>query len=140
MSTDMEVVIDFEYLKGRQNETAKEPSLAANFSETFRFESPYTIMPHGSEENGLSCDDGHSIPQIDHGRKRGGGGIRSPPRLWRFKMQISLRIIGAPDSQSARLIVLRLNLLNINTVAACLVTDLLTSVVQLKPGIRSTIG
>lgn len=40
---------------------------------------------------------------INYPRPWGGGGIRSPLQPWRFKIQISLRIIGAPDSKSARL-------------------------------------
>ena len=42
ISTDIEVVIDFEYLRGRQNEiVVKEVSVAGeNVSDSFRFESP----------------------------------------------------------------------------------------------------
>jgi hypothetical protein len=57
----MEAVIDFEYLRGRQNEIiVKELAVAGkNVSESFRFESPYTMTAHGSEENGLNWADGH---------------------------------------------------------------------------------
>jgi len=57
----MEVVIDFEFLRGRQNElVVKELSIAAaNVSYSFRFKSPYTMTSHGSDENGLNCEDGH---------------------------------------------------------------------------------
>ena len=57
----MEVVIDFEFLRGRQNEiVVKELSVeAANVSETFRFKSPYIMASHGSDENGLNWEDGH---------------------------------------------------------------------------------
>ena len=72
-------------------------------TDTFRFESPYATIPDGSEGNGLNWDDGHTAQQIIHGRKRGDGGISPHLQLRRFKMQISLRIIGAPDSQSATL-------------------------------------
>ena len=57
MSTaNMEVVIDFEFLRGRQNEiVVKELSKAAkNMVDSFCFRSPYTIMSHGSDENGLN--------------------------------------------------------------------------------------
>lgn len=52
----MDVFIDFEFLKGLQNDiVVKELSLAAkNASGSFRFKSPYTMVPHGSEENGLN--------------------------------------------------------------------------------------
>jgi len=62
MSTaDMEVVIDFEFLKGRQGEIViKELSVAANnMNDSFRFKSPYTMTSHGSDENGLNWEDGH---------------------------------------------------------------------------------
>ena len=50
------VVIDFEYLKGRQNEmVVKEASVSGgNISESFRFELPYYMAPHGSVESGLN--------------------------------------------------------------------------------------
>ena len=55
------VVIDFEYLKGRQNQmVVKEAAVAGgNISESFRFEPPYYMAPHGSAENGLNWDDGN---------------------------------------------------------------------------------
>jgi len=57
----MEIVIDFEFLRGRTNEIiVKEISIAAaNVSDSFRFKSPYLISPHGSVENRLNWDDGH---------------------------------------------------------------------------------
>ena len=57
----MEVVVDYEYLTGSQNETVvKELSIAGeNVLETFHFQSPYAMRPHGDQENGLNWDDGH---------------------------------------------------------------------------------
>ena len=57
----MEVVIDYEFLRGNQDEViVKELSLAAkNIIHTFHFQSPYGMTPHGSDENGLNWDDGH---------------------------------------------------------------------------------
>ena len=57
----MEVVIDFEYLKGRQNEIiVKELSVASrNVTDSIRFKSPYNMPTHGSDENELNWDDGH---------------------------------------------------------------------------------
>jgi len=57
----MEVIIDFEFLRGRQNEIViKELSVAAaNLSETFRFKSPHIMAFHGSDEIGLYWEDGH---------------------------------------------------------------------------------
>ena len=57
----MEVVLDLEYLRGRQNEmVVKEAAVAGeNVSETFRFEPPCYMAPHGSVEKGLNWDDGY---------------------------------------------------------------------------------
>jgi len=59
--TKMEVVIDYEFLRGNQDEVVvKELSLAAkNVIHTFHFQSPYGMTPHGSDENGLNWDNGH---------------------------------------------------------------------------------
>ena len=48
----MEVVIDFEFLRGSTNEIIeKELSIAAaNVSDSFRFKSPYPMTPNGSVE------------------------------------------------------------------------------------------
>jgi len=57
-ATDMEVVIDFEFLRGRQSEiVVKELSVAAkNMIDSFRFKSPYSMTLHGSDENGLNWE------------------------------------------------------------------------------------
>ena len=57
----MEAVIDYEVLKGAQNEEiVKEISVAAaDVIETFHFQSPYGMRPHGSTENVLSWEDGN---------------------------------------------------------------------------------
>jgi hypothetical protein len=57
----MEVVVDYEYLTGSQNETViKELSIAGeNVLETWHFQRPYAMRPHGDEENGFNWDDGH---------------------------------------------------------------------------------
>jgi len=56
-----EAVIDYEFLRGRQNETAvKELCVASAIaSETFRFKPPYKMADHGSIENGINWADGH---------------------------------------------------------------------------------
>jgi len=56
-----EVVIDFEFFRGRQNETVvKKLSVPSdNAAETFRFKSRYKMADHGSSENGLKWADGH---------------------------------------------------------------------------------
>jgi len=56
----MEVVIDYEYLKGAKGETVvKEISVAANdVLQTFHFRSPCPMHNHGTEKNGLNWDDG----------------------------------------------------------------------------------
>jgi len=62
MSTaDMEIVIDFEFLRGRQGEiVVKELSVAAkNMMDAFRSKSPYSITSHGSVGKSLNWEDGH---------------------------------------------------------------------------------
>ena len=56
-----EVIIDYETLTGKNNEpVVKELSIAADgVLQTWHFRSPYTMLPHGSEENGLNWADGH---------------------------------------------------------------------------------
>ena len=54
-------VIDYEVLHGGHNEeVVKEVSVSAqNVIETFHFKPPYHMTSHGSDENGLSWDDGN---------------------------------------------------------------------------------
>ena len=51
-----EAVIDFEFLRGRQNETVvKELCVAsATAGETFRFMIPYKMADYGSAEKGIN--------------------------------------------------------------------------------------
>ena len=61
MSTaDMEVVINFEFLKGRQGEiVVKGLSVAANnTNDSFHFKNLYTMTSHSSDENWLNWEDG----------------------------------------------------------------------------------
>ena len=54
----MVAVVDFEQLNGTRNETiVKELSIAGrNVLETFQFQCPYAMRPHGDSENGLNWD------------------------------------------------------------------------------------
>jgi hypothetical protein len=56
----MEVVIECEFLKGKQGQVViKELSLAAKvILHTIHFRSPYNMRTHGSEENQINWDDG----------------------------------------------------------------------------------
>ena len=56
-----EAVIDFEFLWGRPNEiVVKDLGLSsANFSEMFRFKSPYKLADRCSSENGINWAEGH---------------------------------------------------------------------------------
>ena len=56
-----EAIIDFEFLRGRQNETVvKELCIASvTASETFRFKYPYKMADYGSSDNGINWADGH---------------------------------------------------------------------------------
>ena len=68
MDIETVCVIDYEVLRGRQNEeVVKEVSVAAeNVIETFHFKPPYTMTAHGSDKNGLSWSDG----QLDYDKLR----------------------------------------------------------------------
>jgi len=61
MTGSRKVVIHYEILRWRQNETVvKELCVArADASETFLFKSPYKMADHGSSDNGLNWTDGH---------------------------------------------------------------------------------
>jgi len=61
MVVGKEVVIDYEFLRGRQNEMVVKERFVAIFAaaETFRFKRPYKMSDHGSSENGLNWADGH---------------------------------------------------------------------------------
>jgi len=68
MDIETVCVIDYEALRGRQNEeVVKEVSVAGeNVIETFHFKPPYTMTAHGSDKNGLSWSDG----QLDYEKLR----------------------------------------------------------------------
>jgi len=56
MAEVRDTVIDYEFLRGRQNETVvKEPCMASAAAyETFRFKSPCKMAYHGSMVNGMN--------------------------------------------------------------------------------------
>jgi len=56
-----EDIIDYEFLRGRQNETVvKELCVSSAItSETFRFKPPYKMADHGTIEKGMNWMDGH---------------------------------------------------------------------------------
>jgi len=56
-----EVVVDFGFLSGRQNDTVVQELCVASAtaSELFRFKSPYTMAHHGSSENVINWAVGH---------------------------------------------------------------------------------
>jgi len=56
-----DAVIDYVFLRGRQNETVvNELSMASSAAcETFRFKPPYKMADHGSTENGKNWMDGN---------------------------------------------------------------------------------
>ena len=57
----MEFVMDFDYLRGRQNEIIVNEAAVAgeNVSALFRLEPPYYMAHHGAVENGLNWYDGN---------------------------------------------------------------------------------
>jgi hypothetical protein len=67
MDIESVCVIDYEVLRGRQNEVVKDVSVAAeNVIGTFHFKSPYTMTAHGCDKEGLSWGDG----QLDYDELR----------------------------------------------------------------------
>ena len=54
-------MIDFEFLRGRQNEAVVKELYVASVAafETFRFKSPYKMALHGSSESDRNWADGH---------------------------------------------------------------------------------
>jgi len=63
-----EVVIYFEFLRGRHNETVvKELSVdSANAVKKFRFKRPYKMADHGTSENVLNWAEGHIEYKVLH--------------------------------------------------------------------------
>ena len=61
MAVSRKAVIDYEFLRRRQNETVvKELCVASAIaSVTFRSKPPYKMADHGSLENGINWADGH---------------------------------------------------------------------------------
>ena len=118
-------MIDYEVLRGRQNEEVfKEVSVAAeNVIETFRFKSQYPMKAHGSDKNGLSWGD----CQLDYDKLRDtiseavsgyahlyAYGIAKrdfSQNSWRSLYEI-WRILNVPSPTASRL----------NSVAVCLAT------------------
>jgi len=102
MDIETVYVIDYEILRGRQNEeVVKEVSFAAeNVIETFHFKSPCIMIAHGCDKNGLSWGDG----QLDYDNLRETINeaiwIRASVRVWHSKDQISHRIAGAACTKS----------------------------------------
>jgi len=60
MAGGREVVINYEFVRGHQNETVVKKLCVASSaaSVTFHFKSPYKMADHGSLENGLKWADG----------------------------------------------------------------------------------
>ena len=105
MLTGMEVVIDYEFVNGSQDEVViKELSLAAkNVVHTLHFQSRYAMRTHGSAENGLNWDDGH-IPyrqlEIVLGET-----VAGYAHLYGYgveKCKFLSELLGRPHSQSGR--------------------------------------
>ena len=115
-------VIDFEFLRGWQDETAvKELCVAsATASETFRVKSPYKMANHGSSENGINCAAGH----IEHKdlntvvTEAVAGLLTSTPTA-------SIKSLSSIPSRDVRLITYRMSIVQplihsiINTVVPC---------------------
>jgi len=143
LTADMDVVIDFEFLKGRQCEiVVKELSVAANnINDSFRFKIPYIMTSHGSDENGLNWEDGHiayhdlytvvseAVAGFAHLYCYGITKSNFSPNCW-VALFLTCRISTGLNPQPSI----------IHSGAACLVTNFQTSIALTKPHIPSTIG
>jgi len=89
-------VIDFEFLRGRQNETVlKELCVAsATSSETYRFKGHYKLADNGSSENGIHWDDGHIEYKELHSVVAEAVADFSPLRLRRLESHVPLNPLG----------------------------------------------
>jgi len=139
----MEVVTDFEFLRGRQNEivVTEISVVAANVSESFSLKSPYIMASHGSDENGFNWEDGHiayhelytvaseAVAGFAHLYAYGVSDCKFHTELLRRPI-LNLQDFNCPCQ----------HLSIINTGVACLVTNFLTSIAQPKARTRSTIG
>jgi len=143
MSTaDMEVVIDFEFLKGRQGKiVVKELSVAANnMNNLFRFKSPYTMTSHCSDVNGLNWEDGHiayhdlymvvseAVAEFAHLYCYGITNANFSPNCW-VALFLTCRISTVLSTHPSI----------IHSGAACLVTNFQTSIALPKSRIPSTL-
>ena len=135
----MEVVIDFEYVKGRKNEmVVKELTGAAkNVYDSFRFMCPYIMMPHGSE-NGLNWEDGHIDYHEFHKVVR--EAVAGFAHLYGYvvaKRKFLSELWVARFSIWKILNVLSPHFLIIDAGAACLVTNFQMAITPSKPRIPS---
>jgi len=135
MSTDMGVVIDFVFLRGRQFEiVVKELSVATkNVADSFRFKSPNSMTSHKLKENGHNWVDGHvsynDLYMIVSEAVDGFAHIYVfSPKCWVARF-LTCRISK----------VLSPSLLITNVGTAWLVTNFPTSIAAPKPRIQSTI-
>jgi len=139
----MEEVIDFEYLKGRQNEIiVKELSVASrNVTDSFRFKSPYSMATHGSDENGLNWDDGHiNYHELFTVVSEAVAGFAHFYSYGITKCKLLAELLGRQFLTCRILTVLNLRLSIINACAAFLVINFTISIAQPKPHIPSMIG
>ena len=139
----MEVVIDFEYLKGRQNEiVVKELSVASrNGSDSFRFKSPYNMATHGSDENGLNWDDGHiNYHELFTVVSEEVAGFAHFYSYGVTKCKFLTELLGCPILKLQDFNSLSPRLSIINAGSTFLVINFTISITQRKPRIPSMIG
>ena len=92
--SSIEAVIDYEFLRGRQNETiVKELCVASAIaSEMLRFKSPYKMADHGSIENGINWSDGHiEYKELHTVLNEARGRFRPPLRICYLEMHVPRR-------------------------------------------------
>jgi len=139
----MEVVLDLDYLKERQNEIiVKELSVASRYvTDSFRFKRPYGTATHVSHENGVKWDEGH----INYHERFTvvSEAVAGFAHIYSYvvtKCKFLAELLGRPIFNMQDLSVLNLRLSIINDGAAFLVINFTLLIAQPKPRIPFMIG
>ena len=138
-----EAVIDYEFLRGRQNETVVKERFVVSVaaSEKFRFKPPYKIADHGSSENGINWIDGH----IDYRELHTvlNEAVAVFVHLYAYgvsKCTFLAGMTGRPNHNLEDINCPRPTLSITNAGVPCHATSFPNSIAQPKPHIPSTIG
>jgi len=138
-----EVVIDYEFLRVRQNETVVKESSVASASEVeaFHFKIPYKMADHGSPENGLNLADGHiEYMELQTVLTEAVDGFAQPYAYGLSKCTFLAGLMGRPIHNLEDLSCPHPSLSITNTWVYCRATSFPNLLTQPKPCIHSTIN